>query len=204
MSRQNRPPGRYGHVAVGYKDKVFIWGGRTKKYSQSDKAKLASTLDIFDLRTELWERLETRGTPPSGLIHCAFATDGPHVYVYGGGDGETDYDTLHRLNVDDLTWTRIPNASGAAGSPGRKNGAKMVLWGKKLILFGGYGDLPQPAGGEVLNRGLNNELHVCTISEDGRGTVAICGVFAFSDYTKTFWELSSFPRPLRCLLWVGV
>lgn len=190
MSRQYHPQSRYGHVAIGYKHKVFVWGGRTKTCSPSDKSKL----DSFDLRTELWVQLDVIGNPPRGLIHCASASEGPSAYVYGGGDGEMDHDTLHRLHLDELAWTRVP--CEGTNSPGRKNGARMVLWNERLVLFGGYGDLPPSTDQPVVddaskNRGLNNELHLCTISaEDGKGTWSFqpsqsvpppCSHFSFVD-----------------------
>lgn len=64
---------------------------------------------------------------------------GHDLYVYGGWDGKDAYNTLHRLNVNTLTWTEMERGD-INELPMKMSGCGLVAFGKdKLVLFGGYG-----------------------------------------------------------------
>ena len=140
---------------------------------------LVSSVHSFDGLLESWYPEDTGGVPPPGLYSGACASDGHHVYAYGGHDGSAYQGSLHQLNTRTRTWKQLSSTG-----PMRKTGCGMVSYGSKLVLFGGYGipsdgipsDPTQP-GAEFVKistysdgRGWTNELHTFDLIK-GEGDV---------------------------------
>jgi len=67
------PIGRFGHAAVAVGTKVHIWRGVGPKRNVQE---VASTVEVFDVTTELWEQNSIRRTPPPGLSNTAYTVVG--------------------------------------------------------------------------------------------------------------------------------
>ena len=159
------PSPRYGHASVAVGEQLYVWGGVTE-----DLDALASALHSFHPLLEYWEYCECSGLPPSALLHRgAYVSSGDNLYIYGGYDGSDYQGCLHKLDTKSWKWQQL-----SSGGPMRKSGCGMIAYGKKLVLFGGYGipyDPTQP-GAQFVKRAWTNELHVFDVEEgeDGRAT----------------------------------
>ena len=96
------------------------------------------------------------------------------LYWFGGWDGSSFYNSLHRLDTTTLKWREIQPLNQVDG-PMRKHGSGLVPFLQdKLAIFGGYGIPTHPTQPGVKFtkdtrytdvRGWSNELHVFTITE---------------------------------------
>ena len=168
------PSPRLSHGAAAVGGRCYLWGGCVQDLTASGRRKLTSTVDIFDPYLETWEEHPTTGVPPPGLYFGACTSLLDSLYWFGGWDGSSRYNSLHRLDTTTLKWREIQPLNQADG-PMRKNGCGMVSFLQdKLAVFGGYG-IPtgptQPGAMFTKNTdstdgsGWSNELHVFTITE---------------------------------------
>lgn len=163
-------PPRFGHIAVGNHQKVYLWGGHAQKLTFSPNTKAATqSVDVYDLQTSTWKKEGCAGTVPLGPDGCAYAQDGDLLYVFGGWDGDQFYNTLHQLNLLTLEWREVRHKGGSA--PSRKARAGMTKCGESLVLFGGFGTiataqdpaLPQQRRAHEIEE-MTNELHLFSLS----------------------------------------
>ena len=120
-----------------------MWGGRTVDWSPSQLRTVAYTVHIFDTNSELWQSRETTGPPHPGLMDPASLLIGDVTYFFGGFDGNSYYNSLHQLDLEQLMW-RNAQPRHTSHAPMKKAGCGMVSFGQdKLIVFAGYG-IPSP------------------------------------------------------------
>ena len=168
------PSPRLGHGTAAVGGKCYLWGGYVQDFSESGRRKLASTVDIFDPYLETWEEHPTTGVPPPGLYLGACTSLLDSLYWFGGHDGSSRCNSLHRLDTTTLEWRELQPLNQTDG-PMRKNGCGMVSFLQdKLAVFGGYGIPTGPTQPGAMftkdtrftdGRGWSNELHVFTITE---------------------------------------
>ena len=171
ISKLYEPSPRYSHGAAAVGGRCYVWGGCVQDFSASGRRKLPSTIEIFDPYLETWEKHPTTGVPPPGLCFGACTSLLDSLYWFGGYDGSTYYNSLHRLDTTTLEWRELQSLN-QADEPMRKAAYGMVSFLQdKLAVFGGYG---VPTGrtqpGAVFTdftdgRGWSNEIHVFTITE---------------------------------------
>ena len=174
------PSPRFFHGAAAVGGRCYLWGGCVQDFSASGRRKLASTIEIFGPHLETWEEHPTTGVPPRGLYDGACTSLLDSLYWFGGWDGSSCYNSLHRLDTTTLEWREIQPLNQADG-PMRKAGCGMVSFLQdKLAVFGGYGIPTGPTHPGAMftkdtcfidGRGWSNELHVFTITEGIVGTV---------------------------------
>ena len=168
------PSPRFSHGTAAVGGRCYLWGGHVKDLTASGRRKLPSTVEIFDPYLETWEEHPTTGVPPPGLYFGACTSLLDSLYWFGGWDGSSRYNSLHRLDTTTLEWSEIQPLNQADG-PMRKSTCGMVSFLQdKLAMFGGYG-IPtgptQPGAMFTKNThstsggGWSNELHVFTITE---------------------------------------
>ena len=173
-TKLHRPSPRFSHGAAAVGGKCYLWGGCVQDFTESGRRELASTVKIFDPHLETWEEHHTTGVPPPGLYSGACTSLLDSLYWFGGNDGTSFYNSLHRLETTTLKWREIQPLNQADG-PMRKIGCGMVSFLQdKLAMFGGYG-IPtgptQPGAMFTMNArstdgsGWSNELHVFNITE---------------------------------------
>lgn len=156
MALFSEPPPRWACFSAAVETKLYIWGGCT---SVSEPA---SSIHCFDPLSESWVEEKCSGLPPPTLSLGACAAAGQYLYVYGGSNGSRYQSSLFQLDTKSLAWKRLSSAG-----PTRKVGCTMVVYGNKLVLFGGYGFPcgPTQPGAEFIKSGTNadrgwtNELH---------------------------------------------
>ena len=164
-ARITEPSARWGHAAAPVGDKVAVFGGRSKDFSEQKRA-LASTVHLFDVNSKTWTVSRTEEGPVLYGAACASALN--EMFLYGGVSEGTaaDYQgSLHHLNLSTLEWSQ---PSSAGQGPMRKTNGGMIYCDQKLIIFGGYGfpTGPTQAGAEFVldtmvndGSGWSNELH---------------------------------------------
>ena len=174
ISKLCEPSPRFAHGAVAVGGRCYLWGGRVQDFSASGRRKQASTVEIFDSHLETWKEGHTTGAAPPGLYNGACTSLLDSLYWFGGNDGSSFHNSLHRLDTTTMEWREIQPLSQADG-PMRKDRCGMVSFLQdKLAVFGGHG-IPtgptQPGAMFTKNahitdgRGWSNELHVFTITE---------------------------------------
>ena len=185
--RSDEPSSRFFHVATSVSDgstsQVIVWGGETTEFYTNDARRiqqLASVVEQFDVRTEVWCQRYTRGNPHPGLSTAACASLGNYLFVYGGhyeDKGSSISGVLSCLDVKTLTWSQLCPA-GIAGGSMRKAACGMVHFHHdKLAVIGGYGIPSGPAQPgstfirdteETDGRGWTNEIHIFDLSQGSR------------------------------------
>ena len=173
-AKLHRPSPRFSHGAAAVGGKCYLWGGCVQDFTESGRRELASTVKIFDPHLETWEEHHTTGVPPPGLYSGACTSLLDSLYWFGGNDGTSFYNSLHRLDPTTLKWREIQPLNQADG-PMRKIGCGMVSFLQdKLAVFGGYGIPTGPTQpGAMFTKttnttdgsGWSNELHVFNITE---------------------------------------
>ena len=167
------PTPRFLHRAASVGGKCYLWGGIVQNFTESDRKKLASTVNIFDPHLETWEEHTTTGVPPPGLYSGACATLLGSFYCFSGEDGMSYYNSLHRLDPTTREWEELQPLNQAHG-PMKKAGCGMVpILQDKLATFGGDGIPMGPTQpGAIFTKstyfdgsGWSNELHIFDITE---------------------------------------
>ena len=180
-----KPPSpRWGHFSAAVGDQLYVWGGKTENF-HSEENTLSSVLHSFHQVLESWERCECSGLPPPALFRSACISAEGHLYQYGGYNESEYQGNLYQLDTKSKEWKQLSNGGG----PMRKDGCGMVAYGKKLVLFGGYGvpSGPIQPGALFFNnppdtgRGWTNELHIFDLEEGGcmHACIHVC-LYAFS------------------------
>ena len=167
------PSPRFAHGAAQVRGRCYLRGGCVQDLSASGR-KLPSTIEIFDPHLETWEEHPTTGVPPPGLYSGACTSLLDSLYWFGGYDGSSYYNSLHRLDTTTLEWRELQPLNQADG-PMRKAGCGMVSFlQNRLAMFGGYGiltDSIQPGAMFTKSttfpggKGWSNELNVFNIME---------------------------------------
>ncbi|XP_018336190.1 kelch domain-containing protein 3-like [Agrilus planipennis] len=93
---------RYGHTAVVYKDKVYIWGGRNDRSS-------CSNLFCFNTTWHCWTATKTSGDIPLARDGHTAVVWKNYMYIFGGFEEESDSFTnaVFSLNLETMRWTYI-------------------------------------------------------------------------------------------------
>ena len=106
-------------------------------------------LEVCDLESMEWQQQKTHGSdiPILGKGTLS-AVSGQHLYIFGGLDDEDYRDTLYRLDLESLTWTRLSKKNG----PSARSYGGMVAHRQSLVIFGGIGKLP-PNDSKITEKG---------------------------------------------------
>ena len=97
-------------------------------------------MDVFDVKKEQWECLPTRGSPPPGIVDCAYTALGSSLFTFGGDDGRSLHNSIHQLDTKTMEWRElVPRNPSAA--PKKKRGCGMVSFNEdKLVVFAGLAE----------------------------------------------------------------
>ena len=128
----SQPSPRYAHFFAAVVDKLYVWGGD----GGLGKSELMSIVHHYDPDSETWntDTWCPIGPHPPGIRSGACASDGRHLYTYGGEDeGGNFQGTLHLLDTRSRMWKPI----SSEGGPMRKRGSSMIVYDSKIVLFGG-------------------------------------------------------------------
>ena len=207
ISKLYEPSPKFGHGAAAVRGRCYLWGGRVHDFSESSRKKLASTVEIFDPYLETWEKHHTTGVPPPGLYFGACTSLLDSLYWFGGGDGSSVYNSLHKLDPTTLEWRELQPLN-QADRPMRKYGCEMVSFLQdQLATFGGNGisvGPTQPGAMFTKNTdstngsGWSNELHVFDITKGNFVCNVSLNVF-FGECCRMHVTLKKVYRKKHCM-----
>ena len=155
------PQGRLWHCSAIVDGKQYTYGG----YCGAGKTPTLTAVDVFDPETQLWQQTPTSGQPPPGFLWGSCAVNGAHLYHFGGYDGSNYYNTIHCLNMEDLSWSAA-TATHTQGAPMHKSFAGMLGYANNLVITGGHGVLTELSDPDKFvphpryeGQGWTNEIH---------------------------------------------
>eukprot|EP01111_Echinosteliopsis_oligospora_P014923 TRINITY_DN5746_c0_g1_i1.p1 TRINITY_DN5746_c0_g1~~TRINITY_DN5746_c0_g1_i1.p1 ORF type:complete len:623 (-),score=138.51 TRINITY_DN5746_c0_g1_i1:41-1909(-) len=124
------PSPRYGHSAVYYQEKMFIFGG------YDNMGMTCSDLYAYDISANKWQKIKAEGAPSSRYLHTSVAR-GQHMYVFGGmGDASAILQDFYVFDMEVSKWTKIK----AKGAPSSRFGHGAVIANQsQMIVIGGCG-----------------------------------------------------------------
>ena len=174
------PMPRSSHVSAQVGNKVLVYSGWTQDRSQQNRRRLASAVEVFDTRTELWETKQTTGDlPVPGLYYATGVSLNEDLFTYGGVDNKRQcLASLHRLDTKTYHWYKLSPQNTKEESPIAKIGGGMIACGDNLALVAGRGvpDGPTQLGSTFVKNteqrdgsGWTNEFHIYRCME-GMGT----------------------------------
>ena len=158
---QHEPKGRYWHWSAIVDGKQYTYGG----FCGEGGLPTLTAVNIFDPAKELWQQTPTSGEPPPGFVGGSCCVIGLQLYHFGGFDGSNMYNTIHCLNTTNLSWSAT-TSTHTQRAPMHKFDSAMLEHANKLVVSGGYGDLPELSDPdkyvpdpEYEGRGHTNEVH---------------------------------------------
>ena len=127
----------------------------------------ASTIGVYNVQTEQWTLTPTTGPPPSGYCNGGCVIILNDLFAFGGWNGPTPYNDLHKLNLTTFQWNKIYPKNDPSEMPICKGACGLIAVNERtLVCFGGYGSKP---GSSFIRRiGSNdytNEIHLFDIQE---------------------------------------
>ena len=177
------PRSRHAAVAVG--SKLHMWGGDSGSMEKSRE--LSQHVEVFDIATELWEQKLTHGTPPPGLRGTAYTVVGTHLYNFGGWDGISHHNSLHKLDLCTLQWDEVKDLNSSS-VPQRKTGSRMVSYGdNQLVIFAGW------TGNQ-----WTNKLHLFNLDKGNQEIYASLVQCVYEAMGNAFNQLHDLNRTLVC------
>lgn len=131
---------RYGHTAVAYGHKIYMWGGR-------NNAVACDTLSCFDTKKLEWSTPAVSGMLPyakDGHSACIIRNK---MYIFGGFEYLTDQysQDVHCLDLETMQW-RFINVQGTP--PLHRDFHTAIGYSDRMYIFGGRGDLNSPYNSE--------------------------------------------------------
>ncbi|CAH2231027.1 jg3469 [Pararge aegeria aegeria] len=93
---------RYGHTAVAYGDKVYMWGGR-------NNAVACDTLSCFDTKTLEWTTPKVTGMVPYAKDGHSACIIKKKMYIFGGFEYIFDQysQDVHCLDLETMQWSYV-------------------------------------------------------------------------------------------------
>ena len=170
----DEPTSRFWHHAFLHGGQIYVRGGRTPHF-RSEQGQLASTFEQFDPMKEVWQPIDTEGTPHPGLSQAACVCVDDVLYMYG-----SDRKVLSQLEMKPFRWSELWATSDLddGSTPMIKDACGIVHFADgHLAVFGGYAcrSGPLQPGSEFIlntygneNEGWTNEFHVFNIKQ-GKG-----------------------------------
>ena len=127
------PPACFGAFTTAANGLHYVWRG-------DGPAVEATTIGIFNPTNEEWTLQPTTGTPPPGLAYGVCASIGNDLYCFGGYNGSSYSNDLHKLNLETFQWSKVHPRNDQTNWPVPKTGCGFVTINTTLCCFGGYND----------------------------------------------------------------
>lgn len=127
---------RYGHTAVAYGRKIYIWGGRNDHVA-------CNRLFCFDTDTFLWSSPRTTGIVPYSRDGHSACIIGTCMYIFGGYEEEFERfsQEVYALDLETMYWTYIITKGESPPYTDFHTGTAI---GNRMYVFGGRSDRAAP------------------------------------------------------------
>ncbi|XP_062518597.1 kelch domain-containing protein 3-like [Corticium candelabrum] len=126
------PDKRFGHTATACGHQVYIIGGQKSHHPLVN-------VEMFDVITKKWKRLEPRGTPEPRAGHTA-CLHGGKIYVFGGCKGLLFLNSMDVFDPLDGCWTQLDTAD----PPLYRDFHTATTVDHVMYIFGGRSDVCAP------------------------------------------------------------
>lgn len=135
---EQTPYHRYGHTAVAYADRAFIFGGR------NDKNGACNILFCFDAASKRWSRPPVSGDIPGARDGHSCCVIRDKMFVFGGfEEGVQKFSNdIFALYFPTMTWSLVRVRSGKPARWRDFHSATGI--GDKMYIFGGRSDRAGP------------------------------------------------------------
>ena len=176
------PPACASAFTTAANELHYVWRGL-------GPAEEATTIGIFNPTNEEWTLQPTTGTPPPGLWGGGCASIGNDLYCFGGFNGSSYFNDLHKLNLETFQWSKVHLKNDRTNWPTPKNGCGFAaINNTTLCCFGGY------TGSE-----WTNEFHLYDLQE-GTGYNISLLYLVFAHVLRVHVRLLSYRLRIRTLL----
>ena len=142
----------------------YSWRGQGREKTTS--------IGVYDVQTEQWTLTPTTGPPPPGLWGGGCAVTMNNLYCFGGYDGFSWFNDLHKLNLETFQWSKVHPKNDSSEQPTCKSGCRLIAVNKRtLACFGGWCSKPthvQPGSTfycGIKSDGQTNEFHLFDTQE---------------------------------------
>lgn len=127
---------RYGHTAVAYDGRIYVWGGRNDDIA-------CNILFCYDVKTGKWTTPSVTGNIPGARDGHTACIAGNKMYIFGGFEDEIDLFTwdVYYLNLDTMQW-RLVQTNGEP--PSYRDFHTATVLNDRMYIFGGRGDRQGP------------------------------------------------------------
>jgi uncharacterized repeat protein (TIGR01451 family) len=134
---------RYEHASIAYKDRIYVFGGRTPNYTRSIQFSSINTIthnlnNWITATTDLASSIYTDTTFGNGVAGLAAVQWGRWVYLMGGYDGfhQHLYDVVSYAAINTTTGQLSPLTKTASLPQALSNGQAVVL-NNRIYYMGG-------------------------------------------------------------------
>ncbi|RUS29259.1 hypothetical protein BC938DRAFT_480867 [Jimgerdemannia flammicorona] len=139
----NLPHGRFGHSAVIFGSRMYIFGGQVDGHYLNDL--IAFDVTTLESSAPRWEFIVAGNEGPFGRTGHISAYHGGKIYVFGGTDGEAFYNDIWAYDIQYNAWSQIQATNHI---PAPREHAAATIVDDVVYVFGGrgpegeeYGDL---------------------------------------------------------------
>ncbi|RZF34824.1 hypothetical protein LSTR_LSTR011211 [Laodelphax striatellus] len=182
------PYKRYGHTAVYWNGKAYIWGGRNDEY-------VDNILYCFDPETYEWTQIETGCYIPSARDGHSACVIKSQMFVFGGFDEAIDHysDELCVLNFNTMQWQRVKTKGKP---PSYRDFHTATAVNDRMYVFGGRGD-QRIGGSESYSQNIHylDTTDFCWYKPDTSGDIPIGrrshSAFFYGDHIFIFGGFNS-------------
>ena len=129
---QERPPSRYCHTSVAYKESMLVFGGKCGGRNSNKRLK-----DMYDynLETGVWSEVDATGTAPSSRSAHTSVVYGKKMLVFGGRDGEgMCCEDFYEYHLEARVW-RMLECNHQRLMRARHSA---VVHNDSIVIFGGW------------------------------------------------------------------
>ena len=139
------------------------WGGQRER---------PTAIGVYKVQNEQWTVAPTIGPTPPRLWEGGCAIISNHLFCFGGYNGSSPINDLHKLNLGTFQWSKVLPKNNSSEQPICKKGCGLTAVSERtLACFGGYGCEPrhvQPGSTFTRDKGSDgwtNEYHLFDIQK---------------------------------------
>eukprot|EP01087_Luapelamoeba_hula_P009093 TRINITY_DN2324_c0_g1_i2.p1 TRINITY_DN2324_c0_g1~~TRINITY_DN2324_c0_g1_i2.p1 ORF type:complete len:1297 (-),score=260.61 TRINITY_DN2324_c0_g1_i2:27-3917(-) len=135
QQRGNIPVGRQSHTAIGYQNRLFIFGGETHKGPVAD-------MQIFCYNDRTWITPEIYGSAPIARYGHTASAIGSNMIIFGGSSPRGYLDDVAVFNMESLYWRKVEYLNTERPSA-REYAASTAVAGRIYVIGGDTGSLSE-------------------------------------------------------------
>jgi N-acetylneuraminic acid mutarotase len=169
------PEPRFGHSAIEYKKKLFVFGGGTDFNSIHKLRECLNGVKAVNVETGEWSNVRCEGSFIGTRKHHCAAVVGKHMFIHGGMNQRNNVlDDSAVLNLEKLQWKNLADVKGTGPGAVGFHAVAVVLEQEQRLASGLY-KLPAVKNAQVRwpgiyvfggigpSRQASNELFVLTL-----------------------------------------